>query len=154
MGSILLHLNDSDKSMDELKLVLNIKNKTVEDKTVKYIKLLMINNLIINYVKDAVIYYKYVEPYGIITVNNELLHTLSDNILPIKIANFTDIIMTIDSRIMKEVKFANQMNKLELERKIQEFLGDDYVRNIYYQRIESLKSRFFIEEVDNMIKYI
>jgi hypothetical protein len=68
--------------------------------------------------------------------------------------NFTDVELTIDSRIMKETKQATQINKLELERKIQEFMKDSYVRNLYYQRIESLKSRYYIEETDTMITYI
>jgi len=154
MGSILLHLNDGDKSFDELKLVLNVNTKIIEDKLLQYVQILVINNLIIYYVKNGITYYKYVEPYGMVIVNNELLNSLSKNVASIKISNFTDIIMTLDSRIMKETKLANQINKLELERKIQEFLGDDYIRNMYYQRIESLKSRFFIEEDNNMIIYI
>ena len=66
--------------------------------------------------------------------------------------NFTDVILTMDSRIMKEVK-PNKMHKLELERRVQEFMKDSYVRNIFYQRLESLKSRYYIEENDSIVEY-
>jgi hypothetical protein len=69
------------------------------------------------------------------------------------IGKFTDIIMTMDSRIVKEVK-PSKMNIMELERRVQEFMGDSYVRSIFYQRLESLKNRFFIEEKDSIIGYL
>jgi len=71
----------------------------------------------------------------------------------IKVSRFTDIELTIDSQIMKVVK-ANKINKMELERKIQEYLGDEYIRAIYYKQLESLKSRMFIEEKDDTISFI
>jgi hypothetical protein len=43
---------------------------------------------------------------------------------------------------------------MELERKIQEYLGDEYIRTIFYKQLESLKSRMFIEEVDSIISFV
>jgi hypothetical protein len=71
----------------------------------------------------------------------------------IVINKFTDIIMTMDSRIIKEVKPA-KMNIMELERRILEFMGDSYVRNIFYQRLDMLKKKYYITEVDSIIEYV
>ena len=43
---------------------------------------------------------------------------------------------------------------MELERRIQEFMGDFYVKNIFHARLDSLKTRFFIKEIDSIIEYI
>jgi hypothetical protein len=58
----------------------------------------------------------------------------------------------MDSRIMMEVK-PQKMNIMELERRIVEFMGNSYVRNIFYQRIASLKKRYYIKESDSIIEY-
>ena len=78
----------------------------------------------------------------------------STNTISLKYSNFTDIILTIDSRIVKETKIASKINIIELERKIQEYLKDEYVRTIFYQRIESLKARYYIEQGNDMITYV
>ena len=67
--------------------------------------------------------------------------------------NFTDIMMTMDARIMKEIKPA-KMNVMELERRVIEFMGDSYVRNIFYDRLANLKKKFYIREVDSIVEYI
>ena len=149
MGSILLYLNDGDKTVKELQDILNIKN---DKEFTKFLEILVINNIIVYYVKDNTTYHKYVEPYGNVICDNILIPSVK-NELP-KIVNFTDNILTMDSRIMKETKVAKQIHIMELERKVQEFMGDEYIRTVFYQRLESLISRYYIENVNNMIIYL
>jgi len=109
------------------------------------LNILIYNNIVVDIGK-----YKYVEPYGEVECDEIYnVNVKSD----IKVSRFTDIELTIDSQIMKVVK-ANKINKMELERKIQEYLGDEYIRAIYYKQLESLKSRMFIEEKDDTISFI
>ena len=105
------------------------------------------------YAKDGNTYYKYVQPFGEV-ICDEFDINESSNTIHVKYSNFTDIILTIDSRIVKETKQVSIINIIELERKIQEFLKDEYVRTIFYQRIESLKERYYIEQENDIIKYI
>jgi len=144
MGSILLYLNDGDKTLQQLENLL----KLSDDEIQKRMKILMFYNIVVCINETE---YKYVEPYGSIDCEDSLPITKNtDNDEYIK---FTDIIMTIESRIMKYVK-PEKINKMELERKIQEFLGTSFCRNIYYNQLESLKKRYYIEEIDDMIQYI
>ena len=147
LGSILLHLNDGDKTINELMNIMNIQD------IIKYIKILQVNNLVVDYVKDTNVYYKYVQPFGEVLCDEFDMSGLT-NTTSLKYSNFTDIILTIDSRIVNETKLASKINILELERKIQEFLKDEYVRTIFYQRIESLKARYYIEQNNDMITYV
>jgi hypothetical protein len=148
IGSILLHLNDSDMTLKSLIEKMNIK----EEKLLKLINSLIINNIIIQYEKDLekITYYKYVTPFGQVDIdeNNTILTKPV-----VEIGKFTDINTTMDSRIIKEVK-PQKLNLLELERRVQEFMGSSYDRNIFYQRIESLKNRFFIEDKNSLIEYL
>ena len=147
MGSILLYLYDGDKTSTELSNVLN-------EECMKYLEILEMNNVLIHFMKDGVTYYKYVEPYGNVVCDDNINILSANTEKPLKIVHFTDVIITTDSRIMKETKLAKQIHILELERKIQEFMGDEYVRTIFYQRLESLKSRYYIEDDNSIIKYI
>jgi len=147
LGSILLHLNDGDKTINELMNIMNIQD------IIKYIKILQVNNLVVDYVKDTNVYYKYVQPFGEVLCDEFDMSGLT-NTISLKYSNFTDIILTIDSRIVNETKLASKINIIELERKIQEFLKDEYVRTIFYQRIESLKARYYIEQNNDMITYV
>jgi len=147
IGSLLLYLNDGDKTIDELKTILNISNIT------KYIQILTFNNLVVNYVKETNTYYKYVIPFGNVVCDESDINVLNKDI-ELKFTNFTDIILTMESRIVKETKFATKINIIELERKIQEYLKDEYIRTMFYQRLESLKSRYYIEQDNDIILYV
>jgi len=142
-GSILLHLNDNDRTIKELSDMLNMK----EDDVTKRINSLINYNIVIK-LNDA---YKYVPAYG--DIDCELINDITEHPVSIVIDRFTDILMTIESRIVKEVK-PNKMNKMELERRIQEFLGESFLRNIFYDRLESLKKRYYVKEVDSIIEYV
>jgi hypothetical protein len=144
MGSILFYLNDSNKTIKELSELMKIKESEIEER----IKILMFYNVVISLPDN---HYKYIEPYG--TVDCEDALPVSSKLTEIKYVKFTDIIMTVESRIMKEVK-SRKRNKMELEQTIQEFLGSEYNRSIYYNQLESLKKRYYIEEKDNYIEYI
>jgi len=143
LGSILMHLNDKENSLLELSKLMNIG----EEKLNNLLNVLIINNVVVEYDNK----YKYVPPYGEIDIDETCETKIVKSELII--GKFTDIIMTIDSRIIKEVK-PSKMNIMELERRVQEFMGDSYVRSIFYQRLESLKNRFFIEEKDSIIAYL
>ena len=144
IGSILFHLNDGNKTIKELSELMKIKESDVEER----IKILMFYSVVISLPDN---YYKYIEPYG--TVDCEDALPVSSKQTEIKYVKFTDIIMTVESRIMKEVK-SRKRNKMELEQSIQEFLGSEYSRSIYYNQLESLKKRFYIEEKDDSIEFI
>ncbi len=144
MGSILFHLNDSNKTIKELSELMKIKESDVEER----IKILMFYNIVISLPDN---YYKYIEIHDTIDCEDAL--PVSSKPAEIKYVKFTDIIMTVESRIMKEVK-SRKRNKIELEQSIQEFLGSEYNRSIYYNQLESLKKRFYIEEKDDYIEYI
>ena len=141
MASILMYLKDEDKTSAELAGCMKLK----EDEIKKRLNILIYNNIVVDIGK-----YKYVEPYG--DVECDEIYNI--DVKPdIKISRFTDIELTVDAQIMKTVK-ANKINKMELERKIQEYLGDEYIRTIFYKQLESLKSRMFIEEADSIISYV
>jgi DNA-binding transcriptional regulator GbsR (MarR family) len=143
-GSILLYLNDSDMSISELSNILKIN----EDEVDKRIKNLIKYNIVIK--KDDK--YKYIPPYG--NVECKLINLEEDdNMEPFIIKRFTDIELTTDARIIKEIK-PNKMNIMELERRVQEYMGDCFVRNIFYDRLDSLKKRFYIIETNSIIEYI
>lgn len=144
IGSILMYLFESDKTKKELIELLKID----EDKLNNYITNLIMINIIIDIEKDDV-YYKYIEPYG--DIECEELVKVDSKL--VKISRFTDIEITVESRIMKEVK-PKKLLKMELERRVQEFMGDDYVRSMFYRQLESLKSRMFVEEKDDYIMYV
>lgn len=144
MGSILFYLNDSNKTIKELSELMKIKESEIEER----IKILMFYNVVILIPDNQ---YKYIEPYGTIDCEDAL--PISSKPTEIKYVKFTDIIMTVESRIMKEVK-SRKRNKMELEQTIQEFLGSEYSRSIYYNQLESLKKRFYIEEKGDYIEYI
>ena len=93
---------------------------------------------------------KYIEPYGNIDCSKIRISTETNDV--VQIEKFVDVKMTIESRIMKEIK-PNKMNILELERRIQEYMGDSYVRSIFYNLLDSLKERYYIKEVDSIIEY-
>lgn len=146
-GSILLYLNDKEMTIAELSNQLKIN----EDEVAKRVKSLIKYNIVLKN-NDL---YKYSPPYG--NIDCELLN-ITDDIDCDKNTNnfterFTDIIMTTQSRIIKEVK-PNKMNKMELERRIQEFLGDSYVKNIFYDCLESLKKRYYVKESESIIEYV
>jgi DNA-binding transcriptional regulator GbsR (MarR family) len=143
-GSILFNLNDKDMTIMELSNILKIN----VDEVTKRIKSLIKYNVVIKNTSS----YKYTPPYG--DVECELLNDNDeDNYREIVTERFTDILMTIESRIIKEVK-PNKMNIMELERRIQEFLGESFVRNIFYDRLESLKKRYYVKDVDSIIEYV
>jgi hypothetical protein len=144
MGSIMFYLNDGNKTIKELSDLMKIKESEIEER----IKILMFYNVVISLPDN---HYKYIEPYG--TVDCEDALPASSKLSDIKYVKFTDIIMTVESRIMKEVK-SKKRNKMELEQSIQEFLGTEYSRSIYYNQLESLKKRFYIEEKGDYIEYI
>lgn len=140
-GSILLHLNDSDMTTSEL----SSKLKISEDEITKRISSLIKYNIVINLNNK----YKYVPPFGDVECK-----LIDDTIIePVIIERFSDLELTTESKIMKEVK-PNKMNKMELERRVQEFLGASYVRKIFFDRLESLKKRYYVKEVDSIIEYI
>jgi hypothetical protein len=142
MGSILLHLNDGKKTLLDFVNLLNISESEIE----KRLKILMFYNVIICINSE----YEYVELYGSVECDDSLPEkTSNDN----KDILFTDILMTIESRIIKMVKPKN-VHKLELERNIQEFMGTSFCRNIYYNQLDSLKKRYYIEEKNDILQYI
>ena len=141
MASILMHLKNEDKTSAELAECMKLK----EDEIKKRLNILIYNNIVVDIGK-----YKYVEPYG--NVECDEIYNI-DVKSDIKISRFTDIELTVDAQIMKIIK-ANKISKMELERKIQEYLGDEYIRTIFYKQLESLKSRMFIEESDSIISYV
>ncbi len=147
MANILLHIKDGNKTIDELQLVTNIKKDDIMNK----IKIFMMNNVIVELKEDTTIYYKFVEPFGEVECDDILINTTDKE--ETKISRFTDIIMTMDARIIKEVK-PQKISKIELERRMQEFFGDEYIRNMFYQRLDSLKNRFFVKETDDNIEYV
>jgi len=144
IGSILFHLNNSNKTIKELSDSMKIKEIDVEER----LKILMFYNIVILLPDN---HYKYIEPYG--NVNCEDALPVFSKPTEINYVKFTDIIMTVESRIMKEVK-SRKRNKMELEQTIQEFLGTEYSRSIYYNQLESLKKRYYIEEKGDYIEYI
>jgi len=141
MASILMHLKNEDKTSAELAEIMKLKEEDIK----KRLNILIYNNIVVDIGK-----YKYVEPYG--EVECDEIYNI-DIKSDIKISRFTDIELTVDAQIMKEVK-VNKISKMELERKIQEYLGDEYIRTIFYKQLESLKSRMFIEEADSIISYV
>jgi hypothetical protein len=145
IGSILMYLFESDKTMSDLIGLLKLN----EDNLNNNITNLIMTNIIIDVEKEGVVYYKYIEPYG--DVECEELVKINSKL--VKISRFTDVEITVECRIMKEVK-PNKVLKMELERRIQEFMGEEYVRSIFYRQLESLKSRIFVEEKDEYIVYI
>lgn len=147
VGSIIMYLNDEDMTLQMLVDKIKLKDDIVST----MINTLFLNNIVINYEKDGLTYYKYVEPYGEIECDDKIIAKKPET--NIVIGRFTDIIMTIESRIIHEIK-PKKMSILELERRIQEFIGDDYVRNIFFQRVESLKKRFYIEEDNDILSYV
>jgi DNA-binding transcriptional regulator GbsR (MarR family) len=146
-GSCLLYLQDNPMTIDELIHKLNI-NK---DELQNIIDVLYFNNIVINNQEGSSNIYKYVEPFGDVDCCNITIKVKQEK--EVLINNFTDIIITMDSRIMKEIK-PNKMNIMELERRVIEFMGDSYVRNIFYQRLDSLKKKYYIKEIDSIIEYI
>jgi len=146
-GSILLYLNDNQMTINELSKVLKMNEDDVRKRINSLIKL---NIVIENNVIENNYSYKYIEPFG--DVDCQLMNDEPLIKEPLVINKFTDIIMTMDSRIIMEVK-PKKMNKLELERRIQEFMGDSYVRSIFYQRLESLIQRYYIEVNNDIIEY-
>jgi hypothetical protein len=146
IGSILLYLQDSPSSITELME----KTKLNEVELRNRIDILYLNNIVV--LNDNGVIYKYIEPFGDVDcsiINMKVKEEQKDMV----ISKFTDIITTVDSRIMKEIKL-NNMNVMELERRVQEFMGDSYVRNIFYQRLDSLKNKFLIKENDSIIEYV
>ena len=143
LGSILLYLNEGNKTLMDLADNLNIDDNELEKK----LKILIFYNIVvcINNIE-----YKYIDPYGSIECEDSIISNVSSENMYIK---FTDIIMTIESRIIKYVK-PEKIHKMELERKVQEFLGSSFCRNIYYNQLESLKKRYYIEENNDIIEYV
>jgi hypothetical protein len=140
-GSILLYLNESDMTIEELSGKIKINEDSIRKRINSLIKL--------NIVVENNNKYKYVEPYGEVECK-----LLDDDVKEeLVIEKFTDIIMTIESQIMKHVKSC-KMNKLELERRIQEYVGSSYVRSIFYQCLDRLKEKYYIEEKDAIIEYV
>ena len=140
-GSILLHLCDSELSLKEVSDLLKINQEEVN----KRITILIKYNIVIE--KDGK--YKFIQPYG--NVECKLIDL--DDYETIKIQRFTDVEQTTDARIIKEVK-PNKMNIMELERRVQEYMGESFVRSIFYDRMDSLKKRFYINETDSIIEYV
>jgi hypothetical protein len=147
IGSILLYLQDSPLNITNLIEKTNLSEKDILNK----LDILYLNNIVIKNEDNSI--YKYVEPFGDVDCTIIMIKTKEDINTNIIINRFTDIIITIESRIIKEVK-PNKMNVIELERRIQEFMGDSYVRSIFYQRLESLKQKYYIKEIDSIIEYI
>jgi len=139
-GSILLYLNESELTITELSEKIKINEDSIRKRINSLIKL--------NIVVENNNKYKYVEPYG--EVKCKLLNDENEELV---IEKFTDIMMTIESQIMKHVKPC-KMNKLELERRIQEYIGNSYVRSIFYQCMDRLKAQYYIEEKDSIIEYV
>jgi hypothetical protein len=144
IGSCLLYLKDLSMSISDLALVNNIPI----DKVQNIVDTLYFNNLVINE-NDSI--FKYVEPFG--DVDCSKIITKSKETEDSVVNTFSDIIITMDSRIIKEVK-PQKMNIMELERRIVEFMGNSYVRNIFYQRVDMLKKKYYITEVDSIIEYV
>jgi hypothetical protein len=142
-GSCLLYLQDASLSIDGLVEKLNINKEEIQN----IIDILYFNNIVISSENK----YKYVEPFGDVDCCSVTMKVKQDK--EIIIDRFTDIIITMDSRIIKEVKPA-KMNVMELERRVIEYMGESYVRNIFYQRLESLKKNYYIKEVDSIIEYL
>jgi DNA-binding transcriptional regulator GbsR (MarR family) len=147
IGSILLYLQDSPLNITDLIEKTNISEKEILNK----LDILYLNNIIVKNEDNSI--YKYIEPFGDVDCTITMIKTKEDINTNVSLNKFTDIVITIESRIIKEVK-PNKMNIMELERRIQEFMGESYVRSIFYQRIDSLKNKFYIKEVDSIIEYI
>ena len=147
IGSILLYLQDSPLSISKLMEKTNLSEQEIRNK----LDILYLNNIVI--MKEDGITYKYVEPFGEVDCTIITMKSKDETNTNIIIGKFTDIVMTIESRIIKEVK-PNKMNVMELERRVQEFMGESYVRSIFYQRLDSLKNKYFIKEDDSIIEYI
>jgi DNA-binding transcriptional regulator GbsR (MarR family) len=143
MGSILLYLQDEPLSITELIQKINISEQNIRN----ILDILYLNNVVI--LNDSSATYKFIEPYG--DVDCSVINIKVKN--EVVINRFTDIIMTIDSRIIKEIK-PHKMNIMELERRVQEFMGESYVRNIFYNRLETLKNKFLIKEDNSIIEYV
>jgi len=146
MGSILLYIKDTPLSITELVEKTNINEDNIRNK----LDILCMNDIVIC-MEDGV-QYKYIEPFGDVDCFDNFSNFKAKTEKQIVINRFTDIIMTIESRIIKEIK-PNKMNIMELERRVQEYVGESYIRSIFYQRIESLKKRYLIEEKDSIIEY-
>jgi hypothetical protein len=144
MGSILLYLNEGNKTLLELENLLKFSGDEIQ----KRMKILMFYNTVVCINETE---YKYVEPYGSINCEDSL--PVTKNTVDDEYIKSTDIIMTTESVIMKYVK-PQKINKMELERRIQEFLGTSFCRNMYYNQLDSLKKRYYIEEINDMIQYI
>jgi hypothetical protein len=144
-GSCLLYLQDSPLTLDELTLKINVNKEEIQN----IIDILYFNNIVIS--SENI--YKYVEPFGDVDCCNVTMKIKQEQNNNIQQTNFTDIMMTMDARIMKEIKPA-KMNVMELERRVIEFMGDSYVRNIFYDRLANLKKKFYIREVDSIVEYI
>jgi DNA-binding transcriptional regulator GbsR (MarR family) len=143
MGSILLYLQESPLSITEIIQKINISEQNIRS----ILDILYLNNVVILNENSAT--YKFIEPYGNVDCSVINIKVKKE----IVINRFTDIIMTIDSRIIKEVK-PNKMNIMELERRVQEFMGESYVRNIFYNRLDTLKNKFIIKEDSSIIEYV
>jgi hypothetical protein len=148
LGSCLLYLEENKEI--GMKIPELMKKMNMNETNLKNILETLLMNDIINVNEDNTIY-KYIEPFGYVDCTIHKVNNKETN--EVVINKFTDIIMTIDSRIIKEIK-PEKMNIMELERRVQEFMGESYVRNIFYQRLDSLKNRFFINEVDSIVEYV
>jgi hypothetical protein len=137
-----MHLYDGNKTVEQLSELMNVKINEIEQR----IKIVMFYNIVIK----SNLEYQYVEPYGNVDCDDSIPET---NNINLEYNKFTDVIMTTESRIVKEVK-SGKILKMELERKIQEFLGSAYTRTIFYSQLESLKKRYYIEEKDDCIEYV
>jgi DNA-binding transcriptional regulator GbsR (MarR family) len=146
MGSILLYIKDTPLSITELVEKTNINENNIRNK----LDILCMNDILIC-MEDGV-HYKYIEPFGDVDCFDNFSNFKAKTEKQIVMNRFTDIVMTIESRIIKEIK-PNKMNIMELERRVQEYAGESYIRSIFYQRIESLKKRYLIEEKDSIIEY-
>ena len=142
-GSCLLYLQDSPLTIDELIQKININKEEIQN----IIDILYFNNIIITIENNK---YKYIEPFGDVDCCSITMNVKKDKQI---ISKYTDINITIESRIIKEIK-PEKMNVMELERRIIEFMGDSYDRNIFYQRLEALKSKYYIKETNSIIEYL
>lgn len=144
-GTCLLYLQDSPLTIDELIVKINISKEEIQN----IIDILYFNNIVISNENT----YKYVEPFGDIDCYNVTMKIKQEQNRNIQHTNFTDIIITMDARIMKEIKPA-KMNIMELERRVIEYMGDSYIRNIFYDRLTNLKKKYYIKEIDSIIEYL
>jgi len=146
-GSILLYLKDQSLTISELVNKTNISESEIRNK----IDTLCMNDIVV--CNEDGITYKYIEPFGDVDCFHNNWSNFKIKLEKDMVMNkFTDIIMTTESRIIKEVKIC-KMNIMELERRVQEYMGESYLRNIFYQRVESLKKRFLIDETDSIVEY-